>query len=90
MPALDTFKEYHAALSSPAEHAFSITPHATDELSHTTRAIYIGGAGDVELVLKGDSTAVVFSAVPAGTLLPVRAKRVVSTNTTATGIIGVF
>lgn len=90
MPAIDAFDGLQDGIISPASHAFAITPHATDELTQVTRAIYVGGEGDVELVLRGDTAAVVFSAVPAGTLLPVRAKRVVSTNTTATALVGIY
>lgn len=89
MPATDAYAN-SKGLTASADHAFTITPHATDALDQVTRAIYVGGAGDVEVVLRGDTAAVVFSAVPAGTLLPVRANRVVSTNTTATALVGLY
>jgi hypothetical protein len=49
-------------------------------------SIYVGGAGDIALVLKGDSTAVTYT-VPAGTFLPCNAIQVLETGTTATNII---
>lgn len=52
-------------------------------------AIYVGGAGDVAVVFPG-GTAVTFVGVPAGTVLPVRAVRVNSTNTTATSMVALY
>ncbi len=44
-----------------------------------TRAIYVGGAGDIVVVWPDGSTST-HVGVPAGTVLPVRAKRVNSTG----------
>lgn len=67
----------------------AVTPHDTDVIQ-TTRALYIGGAGDV--VVNGelqDSTDITFKAVPAGTILPIRVKRV-KAATTATEIVAIY
>ena len=50
-------------------------------------AIYVGGAGDVAISSSSDATAVTFVGVTAGSFLPVKGKRVMSTNTTATDIV---
>lgn len=50
-------------------------------------ALYIGGAGNVAIRTMSGKT-VTFTAVPVGTILPVQCDRVMSTNTTATLIIG--
>lgn len=72
--------------SGPAERAEPITPDDDNDLPFQTRAIYVGVAGDVSLVPRvGD--AVTFTAVPAGTVLPVRADRVRATGTTATNLV---
>lgn len=48
--------------------------------------LYVGGTGDVQLITaSGDN--VTFTAVPAGTFLPVQTLQVVSTGTTATNIL---
>lgn len=61
----------------------TITPSdGTDFASGMCHAIYVGGAG-VLAVVQQDGTVVNFTAV-AGEILPVRAKRVNTTNTTAT------
>ena len=44
-------------------------------------AIYVGGVGDVVVVLPSGVTAL-FEAVPAGTVLPIAGIRINSTNTT--------
>ncbi len=50
-------------------------------------ALYIGGAGDVA-VRTVAGTVVTFSGATAGSTIPIRCDRVMSTNTTATLILG--
>ncbi len=57
--------------------------------SEYPRALWVGGAGDVDVVTP-DGLNAVLSAVPAGTLLPIRCKRVNSTATTATLIVAIY
>lgn len=70
----------------PYTKAAAVTPN-DDTVLTTTRALYVGGAGAVAVRLADDSSAVTLAAVPAGTLLPIRASRVLSTGTTATNIV---
>lgn len=51
-------------------------------------AIWVGGAGDVVVVQENDNTATF--TCPAGIVLDVRAKRVNSTNTTATDLDALY
>lgn len=69
-----------------SETAFAITPHNTTELPFVTKRIFVGGAGDVRVTM-ADGTAVTFTGVLAGTILPVRASKVL-TATTATNLVG--
>lgn len=50
-------------------------------------AIYVGGAGDVA-VRTANGTTLTFSGALAGTTIPIRFDRLMSTNTTATLILG--
>lgn len=53
------------------------------------RALYIGGTGHLTS-LDADGTSVVISAIPVGTILPIRPTRIMSTGTTATLIVGIY
>jgi hypothetical protein len=74
----------------PAEHAAVVTPSNSEDLAAWTRAIYVGGAGNITLDTVGGESSVLFSAIPAGTILPVRARRIRSTGTTATLIVALW
>lgn len=51
--------------------------------------LYVGVVGNVAVVFEG-GTAITFTGVPAGTILPVRAIRVNSTLTTATNMVALY
>lgn len=74
-------------ISSPK--AVSVTPSDSTNLSFDARALYIGTGGNVVVVFPDNST-VTFSNVPTGSILPVIAKRVNSTSTTATNIVALY
>jgi|OM-RGC.v1.032256369 hypothetical protein len=89
MPAIDTFHQYDTSLISPLTHGFAITPSDSEELSEVTRELYVGGAGNIVLVLKsGDE--ITLNAVPAGLRLPYRVRQVRATDTTATHLVGLY
>lgn len=81
--------EAQTTLGNPASGAFSVTPADDTDLTYYTRALYVGGAGNVEVITMAGET-VVFVGVPAGTILPIRVSRVKATNTTATSILGLY
>ncbi len=55
-----------------------------------TRALWVGGAGNVAVQFSSQDSAVTIVGVPAGTLLPVSVTKVMSTNTTATSIVALW
>jgi hypothetical protein len=71
--------------TSPAGKARVVTP--SDSTIVNCRALWVGGAGNVAAVLIGDTAAVTFTAVPAGTILPIACSKIMATNTTATLIL---
>lgn len=64
--------------------AQAVTP--SDTVSISCRAIYVGGAGNVAIKTTSSAAAVVFTAPPVGTVLPVHLDGgfIMATNTTAT------
>ncbi len=85
--ATDAFAAFSKGLDAPATKAFDITPSDTADLAEIPRYVYVGSAGDLKVDMMDGGT-VTFTAVPAGTLLPIRVTRVYLTGTTATGIVG--
>lgn len=81
----DKFSTQADHASDVARGLYAVTPSDL-ELSPLPKALYIGGTGDVYVVAADDSAAVKFKAVPAGAILPVRAKKVTA-STTATDIV---
>jgi hypothetical protein len=65
----------------------AITKSDSTTYSPSLDAIYVGGGGDVAIVDLAGNT-VTFVNVQSGTVLPVNAYKVMSTNTTATDMIG--
>ena len=72
---------------SPARSAFAVTPNDGADLSTPTRALYVGTAGNLSVILVGDSAAVLLKNLSAG-YHPLRCKRIRATGTTATDIVG--
>ena len=81
-----------AGLESPAFNAVTAVGTAIGaspvSLSPPSRGLYVGGGGNVVATMLGGGT-VTFSAVPGGTILPVRVSTL-GTATTATQIISLF
>ncbi len=83
----DRFQNFAAAPASPATHAFTVTPVDNADLTEITRGLYVGGAGNLAVIMQSGA-AVTFTATPAGSVLPLRVSRVMATGTTATSILG--
>jgi hypothetical protein len=87
---MDPFAKKIKTIDSVAENAYAITPADDADLPRSTRSIYVGGAGDVNVVLANDDTNVIFVNVAAGSVLPIRVKKVLSTDTTATDLVALL
>ena len=85
----DQFATHSAGLDSPAGGAYAVTPSDGADQPFATRAIYVGGAGNVRITTTGGHD-VTFSGLTAGSILPVRAARIWATSTTATLMIGLY
>lgn len=70
------------------DNAAAVTPSDSTVLP-TTNGIYVGGAGNVAVTMVGGQV-VTFTAPLVGSVLPVRATKVMATNTTATLLIALW
>tara|TARA_R110000868_G_scaffold317557_1_gene578393 strand:- start:294 stop:536 length:243 start_codon:yes stop_codon:yes gene_type:complete len=63
----------------------AVTPSDTTALDF--QAVYIGVAGNVAISSSDSATAVTFTGVTAGSILPIKGKRIMATNTTSTNMV---
>lgn len=74
--------------ANPSGVAVAVTPDDDTDLG-TTRALYVAYTGDLYVTM-ANGDVVPFLAIPAGSLLPIRVQKVMSTNTTAGGIVALY
>lgn len=86
---MDSFSSHAPALDSPIQNGAQITPNDTSDLIAVSRAIFVGTGGDLSIVTVGGDT-LTFRSLAAGSLLPVRASRVLASNTTASDLLGLW
>ena len=85
----DSFAGYNEGLDSPALHAVAVVAHDSTDLTTDARSIYVGVTGNVTLLTSGGEV-ILFTAVPAGAILPIRTRRVNATATTATNMVALY
>lgn len=78
----------HQDSTSPAFKAAAVTPHDTNAIE-TTRSLYVGGTGNLNVVMDGDTAATLFVGAPVG-YHPLQVIQVLSTGTTATSIVALY
>ena len=76
---------FDRSYAGSSEWAWAVTPGAG--VGKPFRRLYIGGTGNVEILLSDGATTVVYSAVPVGTYIRVQGVNVLSAGTTATLIV---
>ncbi len=86
---MDKCDSFTSDLVAPARDAAEITPSDTVDLGDLPRAIWIGGGGSLSLQM-ADGGTVRLDGVPAGSLLPLRPRRVRATGTSATAIVALW
>ena len=82
----DEFESFVIGLESPPQGGFAITPDDGTDLPFVTRAINCGTAGTLHVTLANGSD--VTLTIAAGIILPLRARRVWASGTTAAQIVG--
>lgn len=89
----DKFSRHADSATAPARIVSAFVPSDTADLPDTPKAIYVGTGGDLTLIAAdapGDAAGVLFRNLPSGSLLPVRARRVVATGTTAADLVALL
>lgn len=82
---------YRSTADSPARQSYAVTPHATDEIGDfIPKGIYVGGAGNINGRLVGDTEDQLFTGIAAGTYLPFAFQFIRVEDTTATNIIALY
>ena len=89
MPAIDKQAQRGDTTDFPAKSLRAVTPHDTNELEYVAKALFIGTGGTLSLISQEDTAAVSLTVV-SGQIVPVRAKIVLDTGTTATGIVALI
>lgn len=85
----DKFNGVAVTTTSPATSGFVINPNDAADQPDVCRAIYVGGDGDIKVDML-DGQTLTFFGVLAGTLFPIRARRVYATGTTATSLVALI
>lgn len=86
----DIFDSFADTPSSPATRAQAVTPHDTNPIADPPKGLYVGGAGNITMRGMNDTADTVWAGVPAGTVLPFRARYVRATGTSATFILALY
>ncbi len=86
MPAIDDFNTQTPNAQGPISKAAEVTPNDALDLTHLTRAVFIGTGGDLRATL-ADGTVLSFVNMAPG-WHPIRVARIWATGTTASDIIG--
>ena len=83
----DEFGNRTSSLDSPARRAEAVTPNDAADLPNFSRALYVGGGGDIRLTTVGGDTVTLSAATG---FLPICAARVHATGTSATSIVALW
>jgi hypothetical protein len=73
-----------------AHRASAITTSNSTVFVQPTRALYIGGSGDITVDMADGGSSVLFVGVLSGTILPIQVTRIYATGTTATSIVALY
>lgn len=87
MPPNDKFASNAKSILGPSDAYFAITPSDSVDFAEMANSIRVGTGSDV-VAVRPDNTAVTFKNVAAGETLPIRARRVNLSGTTAADLVG--
>jgi hypothetical protein len=74
----------------PLSNAVAVVPDDNADLTYVTRAIYIGGSGNIVVDFAESGSTIAMVGVIGGNVYPFRVKRIRATNTTAASIVALW
>lgn len=86
----DPFANLADQLSAPATRAVAVTPHDSDPLTDSPKALYVGTGGNITMRGVNGTADTLWKNIPAGTVLPFRARYVRATGTSATDLLALY
>jgi hypothetical protein len=86
----DQFSNVADHMAAPATRVAAVTPHDSNALTDIPKALYVGTGGTLIVQGVGGGADATFVKVPDGSIVPVRAKYVRATGTTATDIVALI
>ncbi len=89
MPAVDRYASYSGSATGSAVSLRAVTPNDNVDLDFVSNGLLIGGSGTISVIARDDADPVSLVVV-AGQILPIRARRVRLSGTTATDIVALI
>jgi len=86
----DNFSTLGDSPSAPSTYALAVTPHDSNALTDIPKALYVGSAGNITMRGLNGAADQIWKNVPAGAILPFRARYVRATGTTAADILALY
>ena len=89
----DSFRNNSDSVDAPARRVAMVAPSDTSNFAEVVKGLYIGSGGDLVLVAAdapAGAAGVMFRNLPSGALLPVRARRVAATGTSAADLVALL
>ena len=81
---------YRTADATAPAHTANAVTKSDSTTFNPTRGVYVGGAGNIKVDMAYSGTAITFTGVLAGSVLPIQVTRIYSTGTTATDMVALY
>jgi hypothetical protein len=82
------YDRHDTSWTRPATKVQAVTPSDSTTFEPPLRGFMVGAVGNVAVIAADDDAAVTLVAVAVGVVHPISCKKIMSTNTTATSIVG--
>lgn len=86
----DPFANLADTVSAPATRAVAVTPHDSNPLTDSPKALYVGTGGNITMRGVNGTADTLWKNIPAGTVLPFRARYVRATGTSAADLLALY